>query len=300
MTTSPLLARLLRDPKAATGAEGVDAWLTECLALPAEETPIDDAVAWGFRADRMAFAFAAGYHAALRHLVPSLPRDHRAALSATEQGGAHPRAIATRLSDGRLSGDKRWTTLGDVARTFLVVASTGLDAAGKNRLVIVRVDRDRTGLSVMPMAETPFAPEVRHVELALRDVLVSREDVLPGDGYEDFLKPFRTIEDLFVHGALLGYVLGIARRHGFEHAFAEEVIAAIVTTRALAAVDPRALETHLALAGVLRGVERLVTAEDDRLAAVDPRWSRDRALLTVASRARELRREAAWRRSTLG
>ena len=37
-------------------------------------------------------------------------------------------------------------------------------------------------------------------------------DLLPGDGYDIYLKPFRTIEDIHVHAALIGYLVGVARR----------------------------------------------------------------------------------------
>ena len=45
---------------------------------------------------------------------------------------------------------------------------------------------------------TPFAPEIPHARITLANVTVRDEDVLPGDGYARYLKPFRTIEDTFV------------------------------------------------------------------------------------------------------
>ena len=39
-----------------------------------------------------------------------------------------------------------------------------------------------------------FVPEISHAEVELDRVKVSDADVLPGDGYDDYLKPFRTIE----------------------------------------------------------------------------------------------------------
>ena len=38
-------------------------------------------------------------------------------------------------------------------------------------------------------------------------LLVEPEEVLPGDGYLRYLKPFRTVEDLYVQAALLGCLL---------------------------------------------------------------------------------------------
>jgi len=290
-----LLRRILRDDPEVTAPANVEAWLRACFASDPLGAPIDDAVLFGFRADRLAYAFASGYHAALRSLVPSLPRDHVVALAATERGGAHPRAIETRLVDGTIEGRKQWTTLGDVASTFLVVASTGVDAEGKNRLSVVRVDRAKLGVHVTTMPETPFAPEIRHAELVLEKVAIDEADVLEGDGYDRYLKPFRTIEDLHVHGALLGYLVGLSRRRSLPRALTEELVALIVTTRELALDDPKAPEVHVALGGLLSSARRLVESHDELLASVDERWARDRPLLLVAERARIARLEAAWR-----
>src|SRR5262245_20073166 len=106
--------------------------------------PIDAAVLGGGRADGLAGAVRAGHRAALAHLIPELPAGRAVCLCATEEGGAHPRAIATRLEpDGEgftLTGRKKWVTGGPLADLLLVVASTGTDDAGKNRLRVVMVD----------------------------------------------------------------------------------------------------------------------------------------------------------------
>ena len=52
--------------------------------------PIDRAVAGGFLADRVAYAFAAGYEAALRRLAPGLPKGPIVSLCITERGGGPP------------------------------------------------------------------------------------------------------------------------------------------------------------------------------------------------------------------
>src|SRR3970040_2114278 len=105
----------------------------------AAETPIDEAVLGGARAGGMGAAFLAGYRAALAALVPGLPAGRTVCLCATEAGGAHPRAIATRLAplpggDGyTVTGHKKWVTGGPLADLLLVVAAPGTDDAGPNR-----------------------------------------------------------------------------------------------------------------------------------------------------------------------
>jgi hypothetical protein len=256
---------------------------------------VADAARGGAAADRLGFAFAAGYQAALRALVPDLRGI--ASLLATEDGGAHPSAIRTRLDGGRVVGRKRFATQGLEADTLLVVASIGEDA-GRNRLRVVRIPADRAGVTRTPLPDTPFCPEVHHAEVAL-DVAVAPDEVLPGDGYDDALKPFRTLEDVHVHAAALGFLLGTALRFGWPREAAERLLAQIVPAPALAAA-PRAPAMHVALAGWLASTRRLVDELAPEWARVDAdwraRWERDRPLFAVAEKARALRTRAAWER----
>ena len=112
--------------------------------------PIDRALVLGACADRLGFAFAAGYSAALAALVPST--EGVATLCATEEGGAHPRAIKMTLANGELDGHKKWATIGDRAASLLVVASIGTDAAGKNRLRPIAMTTIAAILALLPLA----------------------------------------------------------------------------------------------------------------------------------------------------
>ena len=250
----------------------------------------------------MACALAAGYQTALRAMVPALG-DGIVTFCATEEGGNHPRAIATTLTAGarggpRLRGAKRWSTMGPLADRLLVVASEGTREDGRARLRLVQVDRSASGVGIRSMPATRFVPEVPHAEIDLVDVPVDAADVLPGDGYARYVKPFRTVEDVHIHGALLGYVVSVARRHAFPREAVERLVASVLATRALAALDPAEAETHVALAGLLAQDARLLedlgsawgrVADDER-----QRWERDRALFGVAGQLRERRRERAW------
>ena len=118
-------------------------WDATAPRRDAWEAPFDRALAGGACADRLGFAFAAGYAEALRVLVPALPPGAITALCATEEGGAHPRAIRTRLAEtapGRLelSGRKKWATAATAASSLLVVASVG-EEGGQNRLRVARI-----------------------------------------------------------------------------------------------------------------------------------------------------------------
>jgi hypothetical protein len=150
------------------------------------------------------------------------------------------------------------------------------------------------------MPPTPFVPEVPHAELILDGVELDAHGILPGDGYSDFVKPFRTIEDLHVQAAVLGYLLSVAARSGFSDAHRERLVSLVLAALAVAALDPNRPETHVALAGLLTEIAEAQTVIEPEWAHVDDaereRWYRDRALVQVASKARQKRRERAWER----
>ncbi len=150
---------------------------------------VDRAAFGGFSSDRLGFAFVAGYRAALQRLVPSLG-GRRACLCATEEGGAHPRAIKATLADGRLRGTKTFATLASHAEELLVVVSVG-EREGRNELRVARIPRSRAGVVVEEKAPWPVAPEIPHAIVRFEDVAVAEGDLLEGDGYARYLKPQR-------------------------------------------------------------------------------------------------------------
>jgi hypothetical protein len=270
---------------------------------------IDQAILGGFAADRVAYAFASGYQAALRSLAPDLPADRLASLCVTERGGGHPRAIETRLTPENegylLRGTKRWATLSDVAGVLLVAAVTGApDALGRPRLRIARIASDAPGVTITPMPQTPFTPEILHGEVRLDDVPVAADALLAGDGYALVIKPFRTIEDLHIQAAVSGYLLGEARRGGFARPIVERLAAQLITLRGLAQGDPSDAAIHVALAGALGNAKPLIAdLEAAWSASGGPAyalWERDRLLLGIAESARVKRLERAWTRLAEG
>ena len=267
--------------------------------------PMDRAIAAGFAADRLGWAFASGYQAALHALFPGAPEDRICALCVTEAEGNTPKAIKTsiRRQNGiwKLNGTKRWTTLGPDGAVFFV-AARDTDAAGERpHLRIARIFSGSPGMRIDVMPPTRFVPEVPHAQLAFEDVEFRDENLLPGDGYADYVKPFRTVEDLHVHAAALAYLVREARRLGWPQGWIERAAALLHALRALSAEDPSSPATHVALAGALllgsaliEETETLWSAAGSEPAAT--RWRRDKALFGVAAQAREQRLARAWER----
>ncbi|HEY6459514.1 MAG TPA: hypothetical protein VIY73_05160, partial [Polyangiaceae bacterium] len=140
------------------------------------------------------------------------------------------------------------------------------------------------------------APEIAHARAIFDRVRVDSGEVLPGDGYDAFLKPFRTIEDAHVMAAVLAWSVGVARAAAWDRAWTEEALAVLLAWRSLGEAPPSDPATHVAVAGSIAATKRLLDAGawegTDRRTRLG--WERDRALLGVASTVRAARLEAAW------
>jgi acyl-CoA dehydrogenase len=307
--TAPWPDHLLTAATTVTPCATVAEWWPRHRALCAERSDsIDQAIVGGYIADRVAWAFATAYQSALRALVPSLPQSALTALCVTEEGGTSPKAMRSELNvdaDGVLvlNGAKRWTTLGPDGGLFLVAARDARVAGDKPALRLVRVDARAIGVHIESMPPTSFVPEVAHARLRFENVSIAEHALLPGDGYARYVKPFRTIEDLHVHAAILAYLVREARRLGWPRAWIERALAVLAAYSDIAQRDPASSATHVVLAGALASGEQLAHETDafwDASSAKDPeaavRWKRDKALLKIASQARAARLERAWER----
>ena len=304
---SALKACLTATPQA-HAIDDVAGWWQSWQSLNACATdPAALAVAGGFAADRVGWAFASGYQAALRALLPDLPHHTLAAFCVTEAAGNRPRDIRTTIAaqpDGtmRIDGAKRWTTLGPASTLLLIVgALPTLEGAGRPVLRVARVPVPSRGLVLQPMPPTRFVPEVPHAQVLMQDLRVGADALLPHDGYDAYVKPFRTLEDLHVTLAVLAYLLREARARRWPAPFSEQLVAALALMLQLAGEDARAAPTHIVLAGALRFAHRLYADATALWASsgADPaarRWQRDAALFEVAGSAREQRAERAWER----
>lgn len=268
-------------PSPATPTE----WAEQHLARPA--APADRALLGGLAADRPAWAFASGYHAALDALLPTQGR--RCALCITEAGGNHPQAIQARVEAGRLVGEKGFVFLGPLVERLFVLARSGEEVGGRPLLRLYPVDTGAPGVTLREGGAAPVLPELPHGRLLLN---TAAPDPLPGDGWARYARPFRTVEDIHVTLGLLGFGLRLAR--GLPPEVAEGLLPPVLALRALAGLDPAAPSTHRALAASLElawaRLEALPWAE---LGPAGAAWARDRSILRVGQQARARRLERA-------
>jgi len=287
--------------------DGLADWCRRWRRLAAEHhDPVGLALRGGFAADRVGWAFAAGYQSALRQLIQvngGAVGDHELlAMCATEEGGNRPRNIGTVIREDAgvvtVSGEKSWTTLGSACTGLLVVGRVESPDGERPALKIAKVATDTAGVTLREKPPLDFVPEVPHVAAVFQDAVA--ETVLPGDGYSHFVKPFRTVEDTFIALAVQAWLLREARARQWPTRFLEDLVASLSGLEALAGAPADSPVTHLALAGALARTNHLYEQADQLWAeqgdATGDRWRRDRVLFQVASKPRALRAQRAWER----
>jgi len=262
----------------------------------------DRAAAGGFFSDRLAYAFAAGYQCAIKRLAPSIPDGVFASFCITEEGGGHPAAITTSLEEQNgvyaVNGAKQFITMADVAKIFLVAANDGPGDGVRKNLRIVRIEKNNPGIVIVPMPELKFVPEVGHCRITMTDARIKESDILPGDGFTEYIRPFRTVEDLHVFTAVTGYLFRCSCLYGWNRSLRELMLGLITTIRSLSHEDPSGPHLHITMGGLQRQFDNLLDVLEPLWDSVDDesrkRWIRDRALLKVAGNLRAKRLEKAW------
>ena len=304
----PAIEHCLRAGTAVPPAPTLADWQPGWQALLASgASPIGLAVLGGYAADRPAWAFAAGYQAALRCLLPQTAPQALVGLCLTESGGKRPRELqctATPQADGHwlLTGDKSWVAFGQACTTLLVIARDGSApvAAGLSpRLLALSVPHQAPGVQVSDKPPGQRLPELPQGRLALRQVRLPADARLAGDGYADHAKPFAALEDLHIGAALLACLLREARARGWPADQQARLVALLALLCGLADSDLRDPASLVALAGAL-DLARQAQAEAGAhwaAAPADPagqRWQRDAPLLGASGPSRVQRAARAW------
>lgn len=310
MSYDVLLQRLFQAARAPLDIDGVGAVVEFLAAVRAEER--DDLVASlvaSSRLDRPWLVHTVALQASIRRLLSdcgATPDDlgpsEVLCFCASEAGGNHPRAIETRLEEANagefsLRGVKRWATLAPVADRLLIIASTGRDEQ-RNHLRAVLVPGDATGLYVEDMTMPGGQTSSLHLPnglVQIEDVAVAQSAVLPGDGYSCYLKPFRTLEDLFVNASTAAALLGMARRHAAPDAMIERIVGVLGSLHA-ASLKPHDASSQLMIgaaeAELHDQISDLATVLPDAAAS----WWRSIGDIQVAASAKARRRATALQR----
>lgn len=282
-----LLDRPDRLPAQPDLAEGYAALLQQLGAV----APFELAVRGARLMSSPGLAFLVGYQAALRALWPSAPHS-LGALCATERRSLRPLDMQTRLDDLRLSGRKDFVTAGDAA-DWLLVAARCEAADEKPRLSLAVVLAGDAGVRLEPLPALPLMPDISHGRVHLQQALCER---LPGDGWNDYVKPFRTLEDIYVLSALTAWLQGIALECAWPRNLHLQLLALLAGCAEVSRQPTASAAGHVLLGGLFAQFEALKTPINDAMGAGPwaAMWQRDQGILDLAASARARRLEKAW------
>ncbi len=303
---------------------GMSAWFEHYQSLGCSAAgPFERAVLGGASSNCMGFASASGYQAAISALFGNgrfegrrfengrfedgcIEKQQLSSLCVSEAGGNHPRAIETSLSGQQgeltITGQKSFISGAEDAQCMYVACKDlrdgdGLDAQGRPLIKLVRLATSEANVTIKKMTELKFLPEISHGTVRFDEVKVDESWVLPGDGYLQYVKPFRTYEDVFVLSSILAYRL----REGlgnWDQTIIERHVELLMAMSQLSQSQLMLPQAHIALSACRRSMMQLIEDSDalfkaSNLSAYEA-WQRDKPLLKVAIKAHEKRTESAW------
>ncbi|WP_417791698.1 acyl-CoA dehydrogenase [Stutzerimonas xanthomarina] len=246
------------------------------------------AVLGGRLAATPGLAFLAGYQAALRRLWPEAPTG-LGALCATERRLLRPADMQTRLDGVRLTGSKDFV-IASSAAAWLLVPARDESLGERPRLSLCMVRTADPGVIVEAASPLALVPDIPHGRLRLVSAACDR---LAGDGWDDYVKPFRTLEDLHVLAALVSWLYGVGLQCGWPQRLQLQLLGTLPGAAEISRLPPADPATHLLLASLNLQFEALGEALDAAL-ATGPQlwldlWRRDRGVLQLARHAQAKR-----------
>jgi hypothetical protein len=279
---------LLQTHQRLPAASSLEAWYAALLARLGTPSPFELALLGGRLAATPGLAFLAGYQGALRGLWLSAPWS-LGALCVTENKSVRPADMQTRLSDLLLHGRKDFVTAGDAA-DWLLVAAREEQPAQPVRLALGVVRNGDPGVRIEVLPSLPLMPDIGHARLFLDGAHCER---LAGDGWDGYVKPFRSIEDLHVLTAVSAWLYGVGQDSNWPQAVQLRLLGLLAGCAEVARKGPGQPVTHLLLAGLFAQFTAL-DAELHAAFAAGPAdwaalWQRDRGLLSLAASARDKR-----------
>ena len=274
--------------------------------------PVERAIVDGYFSASVGYVFASGYQWTLRALLsnkllpgtsnPLVDPEAIVAFCVTESGGNRPRAIKSSLvkkGDGFcLNGEKTFITGAKEAEILLVAASIG-EKDGRNQLKLAVVDAKQQGVDITIKPPMSFMPVVSHGEATFDNVMIDTSLVLDGDAYTDYVKPMRTIEDIYVFATLFGYLFKLSRQYQFPEEVTQDILQVLLAYVQLAGMDTLSPSTHIALAGAENLAETVVATMKPHWQKLpedlQAHWVRDKALMSIGATAKVKRLETAWK-----
>ncbi|MNJ09813.1 hypothetical protein D3C77_39640 [compost metagenome] len=283
----------LNDPQRHSLAANLADTYASLLARLGTVSPFELAVLGARAMPTPGLAFLIGYQAALRVLWPSAPAS-LGALCASERRSVRPADMQVRLDDLRLTGSKDFVTAG-LDADWLLVAARSEPAGESPQLSLAVVYPGEPGVRLEPLPALPLMPEVGHARLHLDQALCER---LAGDGWDAYVKPFRSLEDLYVLSALCAWLYGVGQDSGWPQGLQLRLIGLLGGCAEGSRQCADSSACHLLLGGLFAQFAALKDEINQALGSSGGEWAalwqRDQGLLEIASAARAKRLAKAW------
>ncbi|MEN0107214.1 MAG: acyl-CoA dehydrogenase [Pseudomonas sp.] len=281
--------RLLACAERLPAQAGLEEWYAALLARLGEGvTPFELALLGGRLAATPGLAFLAGYQGALRALWPSAPWT-LGAMCVTENRSVRPADMQVRLEGLSLTGRKDFVTAADSADWLLIAARSELPGTSPQMAMCVAYS-GAPGVQVEVLPPLSLMPDISHGRLHLQAAQCER---LPGDGWDAYAKPFRTLEDLHVLTALIAWLNGVGCDNAWAQTLQLRLLALLGSCAEVTRLGMNEPATHLLLAGVFEQFNQLRAEVDHAMTTGQPGWQdlwkRDSSLLEIARAAREKR-----------
>lgn len=284
MPWQALLDSRTRQPVHADLGEGY----AELLRDLGPVTPFELAVRGARLMATPGLAFLVGYQAALRALWPSAPAS-LGALCATERGGLRVADMQTRVDELRLNGRKDFVTAG-YAADWLLVAARSEAPGDAPALSLVIVYPGEPGVSLQALPAIALMPDIGHARVSFDNALCER---LAGDGWDAYVKPFRTLEDTYVLSAMLAWLYGVGQDCNWPQSLQLRLLGVLAGCAEVSRHNPVARTGHVLLGGLFAQFEALAPDLDEALAHGPAPWAmlwaRDKGVLDIGASARAKR-----------
>lgn len=283
--------------------------------LSAWSEAIDRAIIAGFLSDRLAYAFLSGYENALQKHFKVLPEQSLAAFCVSEKGGSRPKAMKTFLTrdkntkDYVLNGQKSFVTCAEDAEYLIIAAVLSEDEnterPGAERLSTERpkiklaiIKANTPGLNVTSSPDLPFIPEIKKGSLTLNNVKVNQQNILPGDGYSAYIKPFSCVEGVYILAASAAHLFRLACLFKWPNALQEQILSILFSVKQLEQGDMCSPTAEIVISGVKAQLKQITEASKHLWAAMpeqhQQRLMRDCGMLFMSDKAHLTRLERAW------
>ena len=240
-------------------------------------------------------AFIIGYRCALQSLIPELKQRQWAAMCVSEKTGNHPKSLTSTVDDnGLINGHKSFITMADQAKQLVVIAKAGqVDDTPVLKAVLLELPCE--GVSIQAMPPLPMVPDISHGQITFKNC---QGTLLTGDGYSDYSKRFRTLEDAHVFMAFTAMILRKCVDLKLDPELVQECLLLINSLHSLKGFDKNQEPwLHLTLAACFKHFENMCKQFEEALKKSGDDfyalWMRDKKLFTIAAKARVSRNKKA-------